>query len=477
MRFQRETFGDVVEQISDPALRIGIEGDAQGAAVRQVPDLRRRLHGEIGAVQRRLPSPVIGLFGQAAVGAQIVENLRIRRPLFEKGRIELPEMAIGGVGENQPFRPVENDDRRADLVEGADVGFDLERMIGAHGLEFGKILGHAGAAARQRRVEHVHQAAHASDHHMLPPPPGFARLARPRRRLARPAVEQFEAARHGVPRAFGVHRLGVGRIDPVERLIGTARPDRMVAQIEQAAQGFEPRRLRAMNLAQAHQFEAVAGNVAHPHDHPAADRPALGFEMAAVVADEILVEGLAPFAQMRDIGLQRLGLIGRQPGAEAEHAARRRRIDRQTHVALDLRLAARAGPDHDELGFRGEKGAGALDLLAQLLDFRGKLRLAPRPAPPPGEMEQSGDGGEKHQPRPERQAESRIRARKSRGRLRTRREAGKEQRRRGEAGRKTQTRGAARTCLASSLRHGPGFPSPSGPPPRESPQFTFLIYG
>ena len=105
LRFQRETLGDIVEKIGDPALRIGIEADAQGAAVGQVPDLRRRLEGVIELEQGVFPAAVIGLFGQAAGGAQPVENFGIAGTLVEKGQVERPQLAIGGVGEDQLFRP------------------------------------------------------------------------------------------------------------------------------------------------------------------------------------------------------------------------------------------------------------------------------------------------------------------------------------------------------------------------------------
>ena len=77
--------GDVVEEIGDAALRIGVDDDAQRAPVRQIPDLLARLVRLVGRHQARLPDAEIGLLGQPARGAQAVENFGIRRRLVEEG--------------------------------------------------------------------------------------------------------------------------------------------------------------------------------------------------------------------------------------------------------------------------------------------------------------------------------------------------------------------------------------------------------
>ncbi len=207
-------------------------------------------------------------------------------------------------------------------------------------------------------------------------------LARPRHGVQRLTVEQFELASHRVAGIFGVHRMGIGCIDPDQILFRPARPNRLRRQIQQRAQIFELRRLPRLVFAQPHQFEPIARHVAHAQNHLAADGAALRLQMAAAEADQILVKTLATLAQQGDMGRERLGLIGGQPGVEIQHPGRRRRSRRQgrvdqAHVALDLGFAPRAAPHHDELRLGGEKGARPLGLLAQIFGFGQQLRLAP----------------------------------------------------------------------------------------------------
>ena len=389
-------------------------------------------------------------------------------------------MAVGGVGEHQFFRAVENGDAGRELVERADMGLHLPRMSRAQGFELGEIVGHAAGAARKRRVDHIHQPAHARDHDMFAPPPDFPALPRPRGRLAGGRIEQFQFARHRVGGILGVHGAGIGFVDPVELLVGAARPHRMRGLVEQAAQVLELRQLLGLDLAQPHQLQPVAGDVAHAQHHAAADGAALGFEMAAALADQILAKALAALAQQGDIGLQRLSLVGGKPRAEAQHAARQRGVEHQAHVALDVRLAAGAAPDDDELRLGGEKGAAAFDLLPQLFDFAGEFGLAPRPALAPGQMQQRGDGREHHEAGAERQANQAacvLEPGEADG-LRPR-PCARDNQRRGsrKPARKAQARTVAATCLASSLRHGPGVSFPTGRRPCESHEFTLWILG
>ena len=65
-----EPLGDVVEEISDAAVRIGRGDDAQCPSVGQMPGVFFRFDGAIGFVQLRSPLPKILLLRQLVGGAQ-----------------------------------------------------------------------------------------------------------------------------------------------------------------------------------------------------------------------------------------------------------------------------------------------------------------------------------------------------------------------------------------------------------------------
>ena len=60
-------------------------------------------------------------------------------------------------------------------------------------------------------------------------------------------------------------------------------------------------------------------------------------------------EALAVGAQRIDRVLHPLRLVGLEPGAEGEHAARQRRARDERGIAGDVRLVGAGGPDHDHL--------------------------------------------------------------------------------------------------------------------------------
>ena len=69
-----ESLGHVVEQVGDPAVRIGRGDDAQSAAVGQMPVMFRRFEGAVGCVKLHLPLPEVLLLGQLAGGTQLLEQ-------------------------------------------------------------------------------------------------------------------------------------------------------------------------------------------------------------------------------------------------------------------------------------------------------------------------------------------------------------------------------------------------------------------
>ena len=138
--------GDVVEEIGHAALRVGIDDDPQRPPVGQIPDLLARLDRLIGGEEALFPAAEIGLFRQQAGGAQLVEDLGIARMLIDEGLIERPELAIGGIMEDQTLAPVEYGDGGRKLVERARMRLHLAIEIGPHRLDLRDVDRHAGRA-------------------------------------------------------------------------------------------------------------------------------------------------------------------------------------------------------------------------------------------------------------------------------------------------------------------------------------------
>ena len=74
---------------------------------------------------------------------------------------------------------------------------------------------------------------------------------------------------------------------------------------------------------------------------------------------------------------ERMRLLGPQPGAEGEHAARQRRAQQDRNVAGDLGLVGARRPDHDHLRLGMQQRIGAVALFAQRVDL-GRWQAASR---------------------------------------------------------------------------------------------------
>ena len=82
-----------------------------------------------------------------------------------------------------------------------------------------------------------------------------------------------------------------------------------------------------------------------------------------------------------------LGRCGRQPSPEAEDAARNQNIGDERQIALDIGLAGRRAPGHDDLGFCRQEHLGAVEPGAQIRQFLGELALALCPTAATREMQ------------------------------------------------------------------------------------------
>ena len=97
----------------------------------------------------------------------------------------------------------EHGDRGRELVEGAAVGVDGARDLGAQRLDLGRVEADAGAAARDRHIDDVEDAARAGDDHRGAPHDGSAHGSAAVEIGAGRAVEKLAAGSDGAASASG----------------------------------------------------------------------------------------------------------------------------------------------------------------------------------------------------------------------------------------------------------------------------------
>jgi hypothetical protein len=346
-RLEMDALAQVVEQIGEPALGTGVGDDPQGSAVGQVPPALMRLDGPIGGEQRRLPAAKIRLFGQFPRRAQAVEHLAVERPLVEETLIEVPELAIGGVVEDETLPSVEHCDRGGQLVQRAHMGVHLALQVATHALEFGDVDRDAGTAPDGWPLHHVENPPRARDHRRHPGRETLAFLAAPRGFLARRAVEEFEPARLGILETARLDSRHESLVGPGEPPVPVAQPDRLADGVEQGAQYLEFVARAKKVLGRAQQAQAVARDLAEAKQRPAAGRAALRVDEALAGRAHGEPEPFAAGPQPVKRALQRLRIGVGQPGVEVEHAALVVAHDRE--VALERRVVLGAVPGDDEL--------------------------------------------------------------------------------------------------------------------------------
>ncbi len=232
-----EPLGHVVEQIGDAAFGIGRGDDAQRAAVRQMPHVLLRLRARDRLRAAGSSSAEILLLRQLAGGAQAVEQRGIGRPVVEKGGVEIPQHAIGGVVEAQRLVGAEDGDAGGELVERAAMRIDHARHFGAHAFDLGGVdrrrrRCRCGSALRPRRrcaARRRRRPARGRDRARR-----RSRIRAASSRAARSSNSRFALDRVG--RLLRFDRAGIGRIDEIEPAVAVARPDRGGQRIDQGAQ-------------------------------------------------------------------------------------------------------------------------------------------------------------------------------------------------------------------------------------------------
>ena len=218
------------------------------------------------------------------------------------------------------------------------MGFHLARVIGAKRLKLRKIIGNSAGSRGKRRVNDVHELAFAGNHEVSANTPDLSRLARASGLLARLTVEQFKISCHNVISVLCFYSADIGLVSPRDGSIGPAGPNRMQERVEEETEVIKLRRLFPVKGAQAHQFQAIAGDVAHAKNSAAPNGAPLGFEVAAIVADEVKVKSLTAFSQARNIRLHDDRLLRRKPTAETQYASGQGRVECEANISLNLRL-------------------------------------------------------------------------------------------------------------------------------------------
>ena len=221
-----EPLGDIVEQIGHAAFGVRRGHHAQGAAIRQVPEILPRFDIPIGLVQLVLPGAEILLLRQFAPSAQAVEDRGIGRAMIQVGHVEVPQRAIGLVIESQRVVGAEGRNAGRELIERTTMRVDHALHVGADILDFRRIDADGSAACRGRHLDHVEHPPFAGDHRGDAAAIGRAAFAHACGVVARGLVEQFEIALDRFGRIAGFDRAGIGGVDEIEPSLAVARPDR-----------------------------------------------------------------------------------------------------------------------------------------------------------------------------------------------------------------------------------------------------------
>ena len=328
----------------------------------------------------RLPGAKIPFQRQTLFEPQPIENLAVRRPCVEKGGVEQPELFICRIAIDELLRTIENGDGAGHLVQRAPMRLHLSFEIRAHRFDFLAVDGDCGRRLRGRGLDHVEQMPAAGDDCRHPLAPNLRFRPRLGGRRARRLVQQFDLLVENFLGVFSFHRLRISAVDENESPASVAQPDRQRQGFEETSQTFDIGMAGRAALAQADQFELVAGDLAQSQNSATADRAAFGVKVPTSQSDQRDTERLAPTPQAIDLMFEFLRRLRRQPRAEGEDAPRRRHVGDQLRRALDIRLARRAFPSNEQLLLAGQKNLGAVALRARMFELCRQLRFAAAPS-------------------------------------------------------------------------------------------------
>ena len=343
-RLQRQMVSDVLEQNQQPAHRVALAGDRQGAAVRQGPFVfLHPVNIEIIGNLLGAPFGIVRPGRELLLLAQPVQQLAMIGAVEEERLLQIPHVAEGLVVEIE--FPVRSEDRHGvghmvqRLVMGADVPVEL--LAGVFLL--GHVKRHTPCPARQREGQHTHCPALVVDHDMA----GLVMLGPVGDRLARLLVDRLVqhqlAFQHAVEIA-AIDRFDIGGVGPLQAPHAGNPPGRE----RRLAQHVEERRRVARNhlprlfqLAAGRAFlQPLDRRVVDP-DHRAHTRRApVRLQEAAGRPDDRQRERLPVLAQLPQPDAQRRVLARRiarfqirQPLDNAHRRVRRDRVIGKTEKA------------------------------------------------------------------------------------------------------------------------------------------------
>ncbi len=159
--FQRKLLGHVFVEECETAEGMRLRHDAQGFAAGQMPEIFRQIFLGL-AVERQaltLPRLIVALLRQLARLAQFVEHFAVGRSRVEPFFGQSPQLDKGAIVEAQLLFPIEDGDRRRQLVErvGMRVDMLLQTRLGVR--HVGDVDGRAdNAAVFQRRMRERQRA-------------------------------------------------------------------------------------------------------------------------------------------------------------------------------------------------------------------------------------------------------------------------------------------------------------------------------
>ena len=194
--------------------------------------------------------------------------------------------------------------------------------LGAHRFDLGDVDADAGAAAGRRPVDHLEDAPRAGDDHRQARLEELVRVARAR--LARRRVEDLEAARDRIAAVARLDGARIGGVHPGEPSGRVARPHRRGQRFEQPPDRVDVAAQLLMIGGELGKLALRAGQVLDAQHRAPADGAALDRDVPMLQRRQRLRKALAVVAQRLDRALDRLRLVGLEPGSEGEHAARQR---------------------------------------------------------------------------------------------------------------------------------------------------------
>ncbi len=251
---EREFLRHIVEKEGHAAIVPAIGHDMHGSAVGAVPELVEgtvAIPGENFAIA---PFAVVGLFGQQAALAKLIEKLRCRRILHQPGVVEAPNASERIVAVNELTVSAEHRDAGRDLVERAAVSGHLpfEFILGDR--ERSDVESRPAASALKRGCDSLINLNAAVDDGLKLEAARLLRLAQAKEIGPLPRLEKLDLLLYRFVPALCVDGVHIGRVDPCQSAFGIAQPDRDRQAVEQAFAVLD-RLLQALVLAdQADKF-------------------------------------------------------------------------------------------------------------------------------------------------------------------------------------------------------------------------------